>query len=326
MFPRQTALGRLIGTTIVLVLAAAAALASPAPGAPLTRPRLVVKGYSDGVPFNQPRGVAFDPSDGAIYVANTGGHRIEVFSKTGRPLAQFVHRVAGPDGRRFDGSPSALAFDGSGRLLVVDPATQYVDVLDHRARTVARLGVTEGHPSAVAVAKDGTIFVAASGDASRIHRFRPDYTPDGSWGQDGSAPGTLTSIAAISVVDDTTLAVVCARTDLVVQLFTRDGRYLRGFGTHDGGDGNFSLPSGMVTTPDGRLWVLDDVRQMLQVFDGRGEFLDKQTGSGSAFGNFVHPSSLAFDGRGLMAVADRETGRVRVFAVMPAVEDGKQSQ
>ena len=206
---------------------------------------------------------------------------------------------------------------------MVDPVARYVDVLDLRARSLAHLQVPEGTPTAVTVAKDGTIFVGTSSEASRVYRFHPDYSTAGSWGTEGTAPGTLTNIVALSFIDDTTLAAASARTDLAVQFFTRDGRYLRGFGTHDVGDGNFSLPSGMVTTPDGRLWVLDEIRQVLQVFDGQGTFLARSEGTGTTLGDFVHPSSLAADDHGLMAVVDREVGRVRVFAIAPPPVDVK---
>jgi hypothetical protein len=74
------------------------AMADSANTAPLLRPRLALWGYANGAAVQQPRGVAFDPTDGAIVVGNTGAHRIEVFSKTGRPLSRFVHRVSGPSG------------------------------------------------------------------------------------------------------------------------------------------------------------------------------------------------------------------------------------
>jgi len=277
--------------------------------------RSALWGWSVGARFAQPQGVAIDPVDGALYVSNTLQHRIEIFSAGGRPLAQFVHRVAGPDGVTIDGSPRALAFDRSGHLLVVDAAATYVDVLDLRARTVARLAVTAGRPTAVTVATDGSIYVGTSGDASRVCRFRRDYTADGSWGEQGTAPGALLGVTALAALDDTTIAVASPRSDLTIQCFTRDGHYLRGFGTHDIGDGNFSMPCGMVATPDGRLWVLDEIRRALQVFDGHGGFLAKSSGTGTMLGEFVHPSSLAIDAHGLLAVTDREVGRVQVFAV-----------
>ena len=286
-----------------------------APGPGLLEPRLVVWGFSQGARLNQPRGIAFDPRDGAIYVANTGDHQIEVFSNTGRPLSRFVHRVERPDGAVVDGSPCALAFDRSGRLLVADLMALYVDVLDGRGRSVTRLAIPAGHPNALAVAGDGTIFVGTTAEASLVFRFRPDYTPDGGWGEEGTEPGRLFSITALGMLGDTAIAVACGRTDLGIQIFTPAGRYLRGFGLHDVGDGNVSLPSGVVATADGRIWVVDEIRETIQVFDRDGNFVAKTGEKGVAPGEFAHPSSLTSNGRGLIALTDRGIGRVQVLGV-----------
>jgi DNA-binding beta-propeller fold protein YncE len=313
MFPRHITLGRFSGGLLALSLAFCASTSAPGYGAPLLVPKLIVWGYTAGVTFNQPRGIAFDPSDGAIYVANTGEHRIEVFSKTGRPLARFVHRVSGQTGERVDGSPVTLAFDKAGRLLVVDQRATYVDVLDQRGRPMARLNVPAGHPNAVAVGPGGAIYVGTATEAAKVYRFRPDYTPDGAWGEQGSAPGHLTDVCALAVMVDSTIAVACAQTDFVVQVFDPAGRFLRGFGSHEVGDGNFSMPAGMVATADGRLWVTDEIRQTLQVFDKEGTFVARAGRRGGEAWEFARPSALSSDGSTMMAVTDRDLGRIQVF-------------
>ena len=281
----------------------------------MLEPRLVLWGFTQGERLNQPRGAAFDPRDGAIYVANTGDHEIEVFSKTGRPLSRFVHRVRRSDGTTVDGNPCALAFDRSGRLLVADQLVSYVDVLDGRGRPVTRFEIPTGHPNALAVAGDGTIFVGTTAEASKIYRFRPDYAPDGSWGEEGTEPGHLFSVTAIAVLGDTAIAVACGRTDFGIQIFTPAGTYRRGFGLHDVGDGNVSLPSGVIATADGRIWVVDEIRETIQVFDKDGNFVAKTGEKGVAPGEFGHPSSLTSNGRGLIALTDRGIGRVQVLGI-----------
>jgi DNA-binding beta-propeller fold protein YncE len=311
------------------VAAALIAFALAATAAPPSRlvPRLVIWGYADGTNLSRPRGAAFDPLDGAIYVANTGAHRIETFSKTGRPLHWFVHRVTGADGALVDGEPCALAFDRAGRLLVADNAASYVDVLDRRGRPLRRLDLPGERPIAIAVGPEGTIYVASSGEASRIHRFGSDYAPAGSWGEPGAGPGQLRSVTALAILPDSTLAVTCARTELGVQIFTGAGAYLRGFATHEMGPGNISLPSGVVGSPDGRIWVCDEIRQSVQVFDRDGSFLTQATGEGAAPGEVSYPSSFVTDGRGLIAVTERLLGRLQVLALpqdtLPADSTGR---
>jgi outer membrane protein assembly factor BamB len=295
--------------------AALAGWAACAPGAPLLESRLVVWGFTQGETLLQPRGIAFDPRDGAIYVANTGQHRIEVFSGTGRPLARFVHRVTGSDSAVVDGSPCALAFDRTGHLLVADQAATYVDVLDRRGRPVTQLSVPTGQATALAVGADGTIYVGTTSAQSRIYRFRADYAPAGSWGEPGEGPGQLQDVNAIGELADSTIAVTCARTELGIQIFTPAGAYLRGFGPHELGTGNVSLPSGLVGSADGRIWVTDEIRHELLVFDGKGTLLAAVGGRGTDAGEFSHPSSLASDGKGLIAVTDRDAGRFQVLAI-----------
>ena len=284
-------------------------------GAPLLTPKLLAWGYGSGETFRMPRGIAFDPRDGAIYVANTGAHRIEVFSRTGRPLSRFIHRVSRPDSTVVDGEPCALTFDRSGRLLVADNLALYVDVLDRRGRPVARLDVPKGHPAALAVGADGTIYVGTTAEDSRVHRFRAGYAPDGSWGEPGDGPGHLFDVTALAVMADSNIAVACARTELAIQIFTPAGGYLRGFGAHEMGRGNLSLPSGVVGTADGRIWVCDEIRQDLQVFDAQGNFIAVAGGRGAGLGEFANPSSLATDGKGLIAVTDKSLGRFQVLAI-----------
>jgi DNA-binding beta-propeller fold protein YncE len=286
---------------------------------PELQPKLVLWGFSSGVTFSQPCGVAIDPTDGAIYVANTGQHRIEIFSAAGRPLAQLVHRVTQRDGKVVDGLPCALVFDRSGHLLVVDQLAPYVDVLDLAGRSVARLDAA-GSPTAVAVSDNGTIYVGTNADSSAVLAFGADYEARGAWGQAGTAPGYLKDVAELAALGDTAIAVVCLHTDETVQVFTPSGQYLHGFGSHEIGDGNFSLPSGMVATADGRIWVLDEIRRSLQVFDAQGNFLEQASGDGTALGELTHPSALTSDGRGLLALTDSEFGRVQVFGI----KDGRE--
>ena len=324
--PRTVSRKRTLALAALAFAMAAGSISTAASETALNQPKLAVWGYSNGVTFSEPRGVAFDPVDGAIYISNTGQHRVEVFSAAGRPLFQFVHRVTSRDGAVVDGLPGALAFDRSGRLLVVDQLAPYVDVLDLHGRTVTRLEIAAGSPTAVAVGGDGTIYVGTAAESSTVHRFSPDYRPAGVWGEGGIAPGYLKNVAALAALGDTAIAVACSRTDVTVQLFTPAGQYLRGFGSHDVGDGNFSMPSGLVATADGRIWVLDEIRHTLQVFDAQGNFLAQADGTGSAAGQFGNPSALAWDGRGRIGVADPGFERVVVFAVDVAQPNSKGLQ
>jgi len=293
--------------------------------AELAKPELVVPGPTDGARFNAPGGIALNPNRGEVILANTKEHRIEIYTLGGRLLTRFTHRVRGKDGNLVDGLPRSVAVAGASRLLVADSYAPYVDVVDYRGRSVGELITSippdAGGAASVAVARDGKILVAGSGSHGRIYLFASDFTPIGSWGEAGSQPGHLNGIAAIAELPGGNIAVACMQTELAVQIFTPAGEYVRGFGSHEIGPGNFSLPSGIATTTDGRIWVGDELRQIVQVFDSSGTFLGALGGGGSAPGAFQYPSALATDGATRLAVAERVGGRFQLFTILGRGDD-----
>ena len=79
---------------------------------------------NDNYHFNDPYGIAFD-SLGRLFVADTGNHRIQVYDVSGAtPVHVLTIGVTGQpksDDTGFD-QPTRIAFDGSGRLYVMDTA------------------------------------------------------------------------------------------------------------------------------------------------------------------------------------------------------------
>jgi hypothetical protein len=98
-------------------------------------------------------------------------------------------------------------------------------------------------------------------------------------------------------------------------VFTPQGEYLNGFAVHELGKSSVSLPVGVIGTADGRIWVVDEIRQTIQVYDRDGVFIGLTGGRGVAPGQFAFPSSLTSDGRGLLAVTDKESGRIQVLGI-----------
>jgi DNA-binding beta-propeller fold protein YncE len=290
-------------------------------GADPAVPSLVVYGLEAQVPFNSPRGIALSAQREEIYLANTGAGRLEIFDFKGRPKARFLHRITLADGTVLDGQPRAVAVDRAGRLLLVDNLAPYVDVLDYRGRSIARFepappaASRNEWPGSIAVAADGTIFVAARGDSGRVCVFGPDFRPAGCWGVPGSEPGRLSQVTALAATPEGNLVVTCTGTSLAVQIFDPKGSYLKGFGRHDVGNENFSFPSGVAVTDDGRIWVTDEIRQVIKVFDSNGGFVAMFGGLGKAPGSYQYPSSLASDGKTRLAVAEREGDRFQILTI-----------
>ena len=272
--------------------------------------------------FEQPMGVAIDGGHDEIVVAHTGLGRVEFFGRDGRPHGYFVHRIADDRGVERDGLPRHVATTADGRVVVSDAWAAYVDICDFRGKVLQRLALPapddrldEGDgPGAVAVGHDGRIFVASRGKQGRVHVFSPEGQRLLTWGAAGAAPGQLASITSLAAAPAGEIVVTCATTDLAVQVFDASGNYLRGFGVHDIGPGNFSLPNGVVVTPDSRIWVTDGIRHVVQVFDLTGKLLG-MLGGGEDPGALFYPSALASDGRGLFALVETGGKRLRLWWV-----------
>ena len=105
--------------------------------------------------------------------------------------------------------------------------------------------------------------------------------------------------------------------DHAVKKFTPDGKLLLTLGTPGEpgeDDTHFNRPTDIAITPKGDLFVSDGYGNRRVVhFDAQGKFVKAWGGFGSAPGQFVLPHMIVVDSRGVLYVADRNSGRIQLF-------------
>lgn len=131
-------------------------------------------GLATNAEMNDPAGMAV-ATNGTIYVADTGNNRIRAISPSGTITTKAgngnfgLTGVGGPATRVAVPQPVALAFDNRGQLYVADEVGIQRISPNGDIRTVVRAGAgvlsingapTAFSPTAVAVGKDGNLFVA----------------------------------------------------------------------------------------------------------------------------------------------------------------------
>lgn len=281
----------------------------------------LVCGTGQNNPLVAPRGVTVSERTGEIVLANTGSHRIEIYDLQGRPRGGYPHQALRADGSMAEGEPHWVAVDASGRTLVSDNLDASVDVLDVQGHSLKRFKLQEdanspsgSSPGALALLADSVIVVASRGNAGRIHFFSPDFVALGSWGDSGLAPGQLSQITGIAAAPTGELVVICANTELAIQIFARDGKFVRGFGKHDLGPGTFSFPSGVAVSADGRIYVSDEIRQLVQAFEMSGNYIGSLGTPGTRPGEFRYPSAVATYGKNTLVVTERVGSRFQLYA------------
>ncbi len=81
---------------------------------------------SDNGEFDEPYGVAYDPNNDRIIVADSNNHRVQVFDKHGNFL--FTFGIIGSDNGEFD-EPYGVAYDpNNDRIIVADSNNHRVQV------------------------------------------------------------------------------------------------------------------------------------------------------------------------------------------------------
>ncbi len=98
-----------------------------------------------------------------------------------------------------------------------------------------------------------------------------------------------------------------------IQVFDRDGKWLRQWGGHGYAPGEFLRPRALAMDDQERLYVADSCNHRIQVFDTHGKLLRMWGERGKAVGQMSYPYDLAFGRDGNLYVCEYGNSRVQKF-------------
>jgi DNA-binding beta-propeller fold protein YncE len=231
--------------------------------------------------FNEPRGVAVD-ADGNIYVADTWNARVVKLDPEGNVLASWGEGNQDfGDGRRAtvtDGTeagnnaaplgffgPRGIAVDQAGNVYIADTGNKRIVVTDSDGNFRFQWGSAGAQagqfsePIGIAVDQAGNVYVADTWNG-RVQIFPPDAqgqvspVPITTWRVPGWQPQTYDD-PYIAVADDRLALSVPSRSAVVY--YDLLGQELLRWGGAGEDIAAVSLPSGVVATPDGEVYVVD---------------------------------------------------------------------
>ena len=186
-------------------------------------------------------------------------------------------------------------------------------------------GTGFGQPVAVAVDKDGVLFVANRGGAGRISkvtveedflkefgRVEVQANPFGPAApQEQENPFVwLTGIALDQ--DGNVYASDEWRNRITV--FDHDGETLGTWGEAGEGEGQLAGPSGMKFDGDNNVWIVNSKNGRIQKFDKEGKYLGGFGRQGTGAGELDLPWGMTIDNQGDIYVADWNNHRVQKFS------------
>jgi peptidylglycine monooxygenase len=187
--------------------------------------------------------------------------RVHVLQRSDPPVLVFdpdgSFAFSYGDGRIIDGH--GISIDRRDRVFIVDRDAHEIVVFDRDGKELfalgergrPRFGAPFNHPTDVAVAPDGEIYVSDGYGNAHVHRFSADGRHIATWGGPGEGNGQFMTPHAIWVLDDGRVLVV-DRENERVQVFDRTGRHLASWG-------GFFHPMDLYVDDRGMIFVTDQV-------------------------------------------------------------------
>jgi peptidylglycine monooxygenase len=238
-------------------------------------------------------------SRGRVYAFQRAEPPVVVFEADGSVQGSWAHgRIADAHG---------IAVSGDGRVWLVDRDAHQILIFSAEGEKVGELGERHrprlaapfNHPTDVAVAPDGEIYVSDGYGNPAVHRFAADGGHLATWGRPGSGPGESTTPHAI-LVDRRDRVLVADRENNRVQVFDRAGAFLDEWG-------DFYHPMDLHEDDRGMIFVTDQIPRLSMVSPD-GELL----GRSRAVWNGAH--GIAGNAAGDLYLAEMQPKRITRLA------------
>lgn len=253
-----------------------------------------------------PGGIAARPG-GGFAVALPSEGEVRLFDGTGS-LA----------GRLFvSGTPVSVAVLPGGQLLVGLSETGEVVRMSPTGQKAGFLGTGRaefGLPSDIAVDASLLRVWVVDGRENRLLGYRWDGRPLAQAGSSGAAPGQFRGPNAIAIHPGTGEIVVSDFGNQRIQVFDREGLFLRVFPVAAGvAEGSIFRPAGVAVDLNGRILVSSAYQGWVQAFDGAGSYLGWAAEYGDAPAKVLNPTDLAVDGSNRLYVVSFGATEVEAF-------------
>ena len=165
-------------------------------------------------------------------------------------------------------------------------------------------------PHGLYVDKQGNVWVtdgqAKDGKGDQVFKFSPDgkvLLTLGKAGVAGESEDTFNQPSAVIVAPNGDIFVGDGhggKSNARIVKFDKNGKFIKTWGTHGSGPGEFNVPHTLAFDSKGRLFVGDRANNRIQIFDQDGHFIEQWT-------QFSRPSGIFIDKHDMIYVADSES-------------------
>jgi DNA-binding beta-propeller fold protein YncE len=215
------------------------------------------------------------------------------------PEAAAVYRLVPgwgtmPEGAAW-GQVPGMAIDANGKIYAFHRAEPPIVEIDPGGRILKRWG--EGMfvwPHGIRVDRDGFLWLtdgrARDGKGQQVFKMTPDgkvVMTLGTKGVAGDGPETFNGVCDVAIGRNGDIFVADGHVNARVVKFSKDGKFIKAWGSKGTGHGQFDLPHAIVIDRRGRVLVADRSNNRIQIFDQDGAYLDEWTQFGTPSGMFI---------------------------------------
>ena len=255
--------------------------------------------------------------EGKVFVSDSAERFIKVFDV---PAGRY-YRVGEDDPGRIL-KPLGIDVDKQGRLYVADTTAHDVKIFGADGKYVRSIGGPTWFDRLTSVtidpAGDRVYAVDIGGVNSTHHRVRVFDAASGAHlfdiGTRGAAAGELNLPRDVAVGKGGQIYVVDGG-NFRIQVFGRDGKYVKSFGTIGKQFGQFARPKEIAIDALGNVYVVDSAFGNFQIFSAEGDLLmfigDRSERDGPA--KYMLPSGIYVDEDGRIYMVDQWFRKVEVF-------------
>ena len=181
-------------------------------------------------------------------------------------------------------------------------------------------------PHGISVDKEGNIWVTdgqgRDGKGHQVFKFSPEgqvLMTLGKAGVAGDGPDTFNQPDDVAIAPNGDIFVSDGHTpgmgNARVVKFTKDGKFVKQWGKHGSGPGEFEVPHALAFDSRGRLFVGDRANNRIQIFDQDGNFV-------AQWKQFSRPSGLYIDKNDVLYVTDSESTDKQGYGYNPGWKRG----
>ena len=234
--------------------------------------------------LSSPSGIAVSADGQVIYVVNAGNQRIERYTRDGSFIGVWDATSDMSLGMSFVNGQGAsgIILGDDGLVYLADTWDHIVIVLDKEGRVVRQLGQ------------------------------RGVLTDIGDGGDPNDQPGLFFGPRGVAVLNDEIY--VTDTGNERVQVFGKDGTFLRAFGGFGTGTGQLQEPTGIAIGPDGNVYVADSGNGRIVVFSPQGDVVREIPVESWAQQQGVDRINyLAFDANGILYLTAPSQGLLQAY-------------